>query len=479
MNSFGSLRIPRRHRYPRWALAAAGAFLLVPLSALSQAPTVSRLVPGFGSIAGNNIVIVSGTGFAAGATVSFGGVPATSVAVVNSTSLTAKPPAHSAGSVTVSVTNPDSQVGSLANGYKYLAASGQTSFQYFPIPVSDVAVTDISAGPDGNLWFLTNGGESLNPDGLAKMTPSGTFTNYPLADPGLLRDIAPGPDGNVWYVRKSPDKIGRVTPSGVATEFLNVSNRFFEGIAAGPDGAMWVTENFVNLVGRITTTGAFTEFIVNNQAYGITLGPDGNLWLAGCYSNSPVCTRVLPGGQYLNFPIPNPVSGLCPQKIVTGPDGNLWFQYANGLKVGRLTTGGAYTEFQVPPVSSRMTSPPVWMVTCGSRTATLWMRGSAASRRSARSQSFRFRPGAFLGASWPVPMGQFGSPMVSTSVGSIPARRRLHLSSASHLAACSIRATPSARWEARLLPAERGEPSRSPTSAAFQRRQRQFRETSP
>jgi len=49
------------------------------------------------------------------------------------------------------------------------------------------------------------------------MTPSGTFTNYPLADDGLLRDIAPGPDGNVWYVRQRPDKIGRITPSGIAT----------------------------------------------------------------------------------------------------------------------------------------------------------------------------------------------------------------------------------------------------------------------
>ncbi len=56
---------------------------------------------------------------------------------------------------------------------------------------------------------------------------------------------------------------------------------------------------------------------------------------------------MLPGGQYQNFPIPNPVSGLCPHKIVS-PDGNLWFQYGSGLKIGRLTTAGSYAEFQVP-----------------------------------------------------------------------------------------------------------------------------------
>ncbi len=56
---------------------------------------------------------------------------------------------------------------------------------------------------------------------------------------------------------------------------------------------------------------------------------------------------MLPGGQYQNFPIPNPVPGLCAHKIVAGPDGNLWFQYESGLSVGRLTTAGVYTEFQV------------------------------------------------------------------------------------------------------------------------------------
>ena len=54
---------------------------------------------------------------------------------------------------------------------------------------------------------------------------------------------------------------------------------------------------------------------------------------------------MLPGGQYQNFPIPNPGSGLCPHKIVAGPDGNLWFQYDSGLKIGRLTPSGGYTEF--------------------------------------------------------------------------------------------------------------------------------------
>ena len=47
---------------------------------------------------------ITGTNFAAGATVTFGGTAATNVVVVNSTTITATTPAGSAGAVTVTVT---------------------------------------------------------------------------------------------------------------------------------------------------------------------------------------------------------------------------------------------------------------------------------------------------------------------------------------------------------------------------------------
>ena len=280
MNPFHSVGILRQRRGPGRILLAGAGLLLLSVPAFSQTPNLARVVPAFGPAAGSNIVIVTGTGFAAGATVTFGGVPATSVAIVNSTSLTAHPPAHSIGPVAVSVSNPGGQSGSLANAYKYLTASGQFGIQYFPIP--DGAVTDITAGPDGNLWLLNNGGESLDPWSLSKITTSGVFTNYPLPDPGLLTDIAAGPDGNLWYARNGPDRIGRITPSGTATEFSLATVSSPMGVTAGPDGALWFTESGVNVAGRITTGGSITEFLVATFAHGITLGPDGALWLAGC-----------------------------------------------------------------------------------------------------------------------------------------------------------------------------------------------------
>ena len=50
----------------------------------------------------------------------FGSAVATSVLVVNSTTITATTPAGSAGAVTVTVTNPGVQIGNLPNGYTYV-----------------------------------------------------------------------------------------------------------------------------------------------------------------------------------------------------------------------------------------------------------------------------------------------------------------------------------------------------------------------
>jgi IPT/TIG domain len=87
----------------------------------SSAPTVTGVNPNNGPVAGGTAITISGTNFVNGATASLGGTAATNVVVVNSTTITAKTAAHAAGAVTVTVTNPDTQSGSLANGYTYNA----------------------------------------------------------------------------------------------------------------------------------------------------------------------------------------------------------------------------------------------------------------------------------------------------------------------------------------------------------------------
>jgi hypothetical protein len=91
-------------------------------------PTVTTVSPSSGPAAGGTAVTITGTNFASGATVTFGGAAATSLVVVSSTSITATTPAHSAGAVTVTVT-VYGQSGSLSSGFSYNAAVAMSFVQ--------------------------------------------------------------------------------------------------------------------------------------------------------------------------------------------------------------------------------------------------------------------------------------------------------------------------------------------------------------
>jgi hypothetical protein len=75
--------------------------------------------PNGGSTRGGTAVTLTGTNFVSGATVTFGGSAATSVAVVSTTQITARTPPHNRGTVSVVVKNPDGAAGTLASGFTY------------------------------------------------------------------------------------------------------------------------------------------------------------------------------------------------------------------------------------------------------------------------------------------------------------------------------------------------------------------------
>ncbi len=85
------------------------------------APVISSVSPGGGSTSGGTSVVISGANFQSGATVTLGGAAA-NVSSVTTTTIQAVTPAHAAGAVAVTVTNPDHQAATLANGFIYLAA---------------------------------------------------------------------------------------------------------------------------------------------------------------------------------------------------------------------------------------------------------------------------------------------------------------------------------------------------------------------
>jgi hypothetical protein len=90
----------------------------IPAS-VATAPTVTSILPSSGPPGGGTAVTITGTGFAAGATVWFDGVAATNVQVLSTTTVTAVTPAHQEGKANVAVVNTDNQGGTLAQGFTF------------------------------------------------------------------------------------------------------------------------------------------------------------------------------------------------------------------------------------------------------------------------------------------------------------------------------------------------------------------------
>src|SRR5208283_2407622 len=87
-----------------------------------SAPTLSSISPASGPDGGGTAVTLTGTGFLAGATVTFGSAAATAVTVVSPTQITATTPAGSAGAINVTVKNTNGQSASLSSGFTYASA---------------------------------------------------------------------------------------------------------------------------------------------------------------------------------------------------------------------------------------------------------------------------------------------------------------------------------------------------------------------
>ena len=75
---------------------------------------------------------LTGTGFLAGARVTFGADPATEVVVANASTITCLTPPHTGGLTTVTVTLPDGRSDSLVYGFTYFREPGYACQDRFP-----------------------------------------------------------------------------------------------------------------------------------------------------------------------------------------------------------------------------------------------------------------------------------------------------------------------------------------------------------
>ncbi|MEI8147810.1 MAG: IPT/TIG domain-containing protein, partial [Actinomycetes bacterium] len=98
---------------------ASGSGTGAGLYTYTAGPTVISIDVIGGAVTGSNTVIITGTNFSTNPTVQIGGNAATNVLRLSATRISATVPAGLVGLRTVQVTNTDTQVGAIANLYRY------------------------------------------------------------------------------------------------------------------------------------------------------------------------------------------------------------------------------------------------------------------------------------------------------------------------------------------------------------------------
>lgn len=211
----------------------------------------------------------------------------------------------------------------------------------------------ITAGPDGALWFsydstFTPG--ATTPGGVARMTPAGVLTEFPLAT-AVVTPLVTGADGGIWFGTASA--VVRMTISGTVRRYPVA--RPPRRLMATSDRAIWFTGEKVDGVEaltKLTPDGTMTKYpvvpapnaITNARVElpgpmavatgGITYFGDEAGPVIGRLTQLGVATfnlRPLPSGS------PGPL-GDGISDLISGPGGWLWFA-TDGL-VGALDRNG-------------------------------------------------------------------------------------------------------------------------------------------
>jgi hypothetical protein len=247
-------------------------------------PTVTSVAPSSGPDTGGTVVTITGTNFVLGATVTFGGTAPTDMIFVNSTSIIATTPAHAAGAVDVVVTNPDTQSGTLSNGYTYIA------------PPPTVTNVTPSSGPTGGGTAVTItgtnfvSGATVTFDGTAAtgvtVVNATTITvTTPAHAPGPVDVTVTNPDTQSGtfidgYTYIPPPTVTSVTPTSgpdtggtavtiTGANFVSGATVTFGGTAA--TGVTFVSATQIDVTTPAHAAGAVDVTVTNPDTQSGTL----------------------------------------------------------------------------------------------------------------------------------------------------------------------------------------------------------------
>ncbi len=210
-------------------------------------PTIGSVAPQSGTTGGGTAIAITGTGFLPGATVTLGGVAATSVVVVNSTRITAVTGAHATGAVNLVVTNPGGASATMANAFFYTPPPTPTGFY----TLAPCRVVD-TRNPNGPL-----GGPALAANGVRSFDVTGTC-GIPNGAKAISVNVTVPAPGAAGYLSTFPGNAFPMTTSSIS---------FRAGVTRANNAVLTLATDGTGTLGVLNGSAAATHFILDVNGY--------------------------------------------------------------------------------------------------------------------------------------------------------------------------------------------------------------------
>jgi hypothetical protein len=293
----------------------SGAFTY---TAVASSPTVTGILPNSGPSTGGTAVTISGTNFASGATVLFGSNPASGIAVVNASTITAVAPAGT-GNVAVSVYNSNGLSGTLSNGFTYASTPSTGSGVSFvqvaaavpQSPTSAVSVNYTASQKSGDLNIVVVGWNDTSSSVQSVRDSAGN--TYQLA---IGPTVGTGLQQSIYFAANIKGGSNTVTVTfNQAALYPDIRILEYSGVAGILDAVSSGIGNGPTAVGGSVTTSGANELIFSaNTVSTFTAGagagftsriitiPDGDIaedMVAGAAGTYTSTAPLSPSGQFV------------------------------------------------------------------------------------------------------------------------------------------------------------------------------------
>jgi streptogramin lyase len=224
------------------------------------------------------------------------------------------------------------------------------------------APNEVVAGPGGVLLLGASSAGVLRvgQTGAVSVLPgTGEISNVTT---GAVLGAVTGPDGNLWFLGAVP-----VVSRGEKTFFpaifdggnliasvkAQLPSQFPQprSMAVMTDGTVWVSGGPGTLYrygsdGKLTSTELPDGFAWPVE---MLVGPDGALWMTGFQSAT--IGRFSSEGKFTEYDLPGGPFAQ-PYGLALGPDGALWFTEQKAGRIGRITMSGQISEYPVGAAGS-------------------------------------------------------------------------------------------------------------------------------